>query len=72
MKISVPCICRRCEILKKFKIFPLYLTEKFNDPVTKCTVVCPGKLRLFESIKVHHLNNIYAETDEFKFTNQLA
>ena len=72
MKISVPRICRRCEILKKFKVFPLYLTEKFNDPVTKCTVVCPGKLRLFESIKVHHLNSIYAETDEFKYTNQIA
>ena len=41
MKMSVP--CRRCEVLKKGKIFPLYLTE--NDVlVTKCTVVCPGEL----------------------------
>lgn len=68
MKMSVP--CRRCEVLKKFKIFPLYLTE--NDVVTKCTVVCPGELRLFESMKVQHLNSIYVETDEFKYTNQIA
>ena len=68
MKMSVP--CRRCEVPKKFKIFPSYLTE--NDPVTKCTVVCPGKLRLFESTKVHHLNSIYVVTDEFKYTNQIA
>lgn len=68
MKMSVP--CRRCEVLKKFKIFPLYLTE--TDVVTKCTVVCPGELRLFESIKAHHLNSIYVETDEFKYTNQIA
>lgn len=41
MKMSVP--CRRCEVLKKVNIFPLYLTE--NDVlVTKCTVVCPGEL----------------------------
>ena len=66
--MSVP--CRRYEVLKKVKIFPLYLTE--NDVlVKKCTVVCPGKLRLFESIKVHHLNSAYVETDEFKYTNQI-
>ena len=68
MKMSVS--CRRCEVLKKVKIFPLYLME--NDVlVTKCTVVCPGEFRPFESIKVHHLNSIYVETDEFQYTNQI-
>ena len=32
----------------------------------------PWGIRPFESIKVHHLNSIYVETDEFKYTNQIA
>lgn len=32
----------------------------------------PWGIRPFESIKVHHLNSIYVETDEFKYTDQIA
>ena len=48
MKMLVP--CRRCEVLKKFKVIS-FVYETENDVVTKCKVVCPGELDRLRVLK---------------------